>query len=80
METLTIVGEYYESIQIVSYYLSFEEERMRLNRAEQERIAYEKMIAEVSSMGLEIEDVQWFLNECMQVMGNTLDVGGIFLW
>ena len=69
-----------EVITALAKLLSIEEERMRLNEAEQKRAACEKMIADISSNGLEVIDIEAFLNKCVQIMGSTIDVGGVLFW
>jgi GAF domain-containing protein/DNA-binding CsgD family transcriptional regulator len=60
--------------------LSFEEERIQFYRILEKRLNYDRMAADISSLGLSVKDIQAFLHQCIHTMGEALDVGGVFFW
>ena len=60
--------------------LSLEEERNRVRKDLKTRLACEKMLVDISTQAIIVEDVQRFLDECLERMGRTVDAEGIFVW
>lgn len=46
----------------------------------EKRIAYEKMLAEISEMAVRVTDMDFFLKQSLQSMGLTLDVSRVFMF
>ncbi len=44
------------------------------------RLLCEKMLVDISTSAIHIEDIQTFLDECVERMGRVLDVDGVFIW
>ncbi len=60
--------------------LSLEEQRLETEKALIKKIAYEKMVADISTRAINVDDTISFLDECLSIMGSALNVGGIFFW
>jgi signal transduction histidine kinase/DNA-binding NarL/FixJ family response regulator len=48
-------------------------------RALEKRIAYEKMVADISSLAVLVEDLDAFLTTCLRLMGEALDTTRVFI-
>ncbi len=48
-------------------------------KALERRIAYEQMVAEISSLAVLVEDLDAFLSTCMRLMGEALDTSRVFI-
>jgi len=44
------------------------------------RLAYEKMVSDISFLSLQIEDKSLFLKKCLEIMGKNVDVSRIFIY
>ena len=44
------------------------------------RLTYEKMLADISLRTVTVEDINEFLDECMQILGKTIDVSRIYIF
>lgn len=56
---------------------------LRARKAEEilkKRLAYEKMVSDISFLSLQIEDKSLFLKECLDIMGKNVDVSRIFIY
>ena len=49
-------------------------------RALRKRLTYEKMLADISTRALIVEDVDRWLAECLEIMGKTLNVSRIYIF
>ena len=61
---------------------SLEKEALMRKKAEDElkkRLSLEKMVAEISTQGVMVEDTSSFLDSCLEVMGRYLDVSRIYV-
>ena len=61
---------------------ALEEDSKSHKQAEQaleKRLAYEKMVADISSLAVLVDDIDAFLARSLSMMGNTLDVCRIFI-
>ena len=45
-----------------------------------ERLTYEKMLADISTRAVIVEDVDRWLDECLEIMGKTLNVSRIYIF
>lgn len=50
------------------------EEKLRL------RLICEQMISRISTMGVQYEDFDWFLNDSLVILGETLDISRAYLF
>jgi two-component system, sensor histidine kinase and response regulator len=76
---MTLRPTYEELLQRIN---ALEEESKTHKQTEQaleKRLAYEKMVADVSSLAVLADDIDAFLNRCLSMMGATLDVCRIFI-
>jgi len=48
-------------------------------RALEKRIAYEKMVADISSLAVLVENLDAFLTTCLRIMGEVLDTSRVFI-
>jgi signal transduction histidine kinase/CheY-like chemotaxis protein len=48
-------------------------------KALERRFAYEKMVADISSMAVLVEDLDLFLTTCLRLMGEALDTSRVFI-
>ena len=55
------------------------EKRKQTEQALEKRLAYEKMVADISSLAVLVDDIDVFLEQCLNMMGATLDVCRIFI-
>ncbi len=55
------------------------EKHHRAELALEKRLAYEKMVADVSSLAVLVEDIDEFFTQCLEMAGATLDVCRIFI-
>ncbi len=53
--------------------------QMEAERALGKRFAYEKMVAEISSLAVLVENLDEFLTTCMRLMGEALDTTRVFI-
>jgi GAF domain-containing protein/DNA-binding CsgD family transcriptional regulator len=60
--------------------LSLEEERLETEKALKKKIRLQRMLADISTKAISVTDKSEFLQDCLTIMGDHLDVGGIFLW
>jgi len=60
--------------------LSLEEERNQYRNAVRQRLAWEKMLVDISTIAISIEDVRTFIDKCIDRMRQTIEVEGIFMW
>jgi GAF domain-containing protein/uncharacterized protein YerC len=44
------------------------------------RMAFVRMLSDISARAITVEDLPSFLDECMWIIGTTTKVGGVFLW
>lgn len=51
-----------------------------VKRELEKRLSYEKMVADISSMAVMVEDLAYFQEQCLQIMGRTLDVSRIYIF
>ncbi len=49
-------------------------------RAFRNRLLCEKMLVDISTSAIHIDNIQHFLDECVERMGRALDVEGVFIW
>ena len=62
--------------------IALEESSARQKEAERalgKRLAYEKMVAEISSLAVLVENLDEFLTTCMRLMGEALDTSRVFI-
>ncbi len=52
----------------------------RTEEALEKRLAYEKMLADISTRAVFVEDISRFLDECLEIMGKTLNVSRIYVF
>jgi hypothetical protein len=43
-------------------------------------ITFVRLLSDISSRAIIVEDMADFLNECLWVMGHALDFGGVYVW
>ncbi len=60
--------------------LSIEEERRQWRKTFRRMLDYEKMIADISTHAMSIEDKEFFVDWALGRVGQTADVDGIFFW
>lgn len=53
---------------------------MRTNEMLEKRISYEKMLAEISELAVRVQDMNAFLRQALQRMGETLNVSRVFMF
>jgi len=60
--------------------LSLEEERNQYRNALRQRLEWEKMLVDISTIAISIEGEKSFIDGCIERMQKTIDVEGIFIW
>ena len=55
-------------------------ELKQAEEALKKRLAYEKMLAIISTRAILIEDISICLDECLEIMGKTLHVSRIYIF
>jgi DNA-binding CsgD family transcriptional regulator/transcriptional regulator with GAF, ATPase, and Fis domain len=60
--------------------LSVEESRIRTKKRMNKTLAFEKMQAKLSSLGIFIDNPHSFIEDCLAAMGNALDINAISFW
>lgn len=60
--------------------LSLEEERLEIEEALKKKATLERMLTNISSSAIDVKNRIDFLQDCLTIMGRSLDVGGVFAW
>jgi DNA-binding CsgD family transcriptional regulator len=60
--------------------LSVEESRIRTKQRMNKSLAFEKMQAELSSLGILVDNLNKFIDDCLAIMGNALGIDAISFW
>jgi GAF domain-containing protein len=60
--------------------LSLEEERLETEKALKKKATLERMLTQISSCAIRFQNQFDFLQECLTIMGKSLNVGGVFAW
>ncbi|MFO7739783.1 MAG: PAS domain S-box protein [Desulfatiglandaceae bacterium] len=55
-------------------------ERKQAEEALRKRLAYEKMLADISAKAVMVENIGEFLGECLEIMGGCLEVSRIYIF
>ena len=55
-------------------------ELKQAEEALKKRLAYEKMLADISTLAILIEDISRCLDECLEIMGKTLHISRIYIF
>jgi len=76
----TFSPEDIDAITLLGKALSLEEERNRVRKDLKTRLSCEEMLVDISNQAIFVEDVHGFLDECLERMGRTMNVEGIFFW
>ena len=67
-------------ITFLSNILAIEESRYQREEALSRRISLEKMLKDLSTKAIAIEDSAAFTKHCIKMLGTRMGVGGCFLW
>ena len=60
--------------------VAMEDSRCQREEALSRRISLEKMLKDLSTQAIAIEDTAAFIEHCLQMLGNRMGVGGSFFW
>jgi DNA-binding CsgD family transcriptional regulator len=60
--------------------LSVEESRIRIKQRMHKTLAYEKMQAELSSLGIFVDNLNKYLDDCLAIMGDAFGIDAISFW
>ncbi len=69
-----------ETIAFLAGIVAIEESRRQREEALSKRISLEKMLKDLSTKAIAVEDAPAFIQHCLEMLGRRMEVNGSFLW
>lgn len=69
-----------QTVDLLARALSIEETRLQKELELKRRIQYESMLKKVSTRAIELKDIQVFMDDCLRLIGETLNLGATFIY